>query len=79
MPPILLLWHMISEVDVDSTALEGGASHQYCITFCYSVTDGSRGQSDKMVSDMEAWMKQKVSLSVEKMAPTDICQYLQNI
>jgi len=36
-PPILLFWPTMSEVDVGGMAVEGEPSHQY------SVTDGSRG------------------------------------
>lgn len=49
MPPILLLQPMTSETDVDSTAVEGEAFHQYCIMFCCCLTDSNRGQSKKMV------------------------------
>ena len=42
----------------------------------------AEGQFDRMVGDMEVWMKQKrvtEFLHVEKMAPTDIHQLLMNI
>ena len=42
MPPILLCWPMISEVDAGGMAIEGEPSHQYSVTCC-CVTDGSRG------------------------------------
>ena len=42
-PPILLCWHMVSEVDVGGMATEVELSYQYFITFCCHVTDGSRG------------------------------------
>jgi len=41
----------------------------------------AEGQSDKMVSDMEVWMKQRGEIEFlheEKMAPTDIHQHLLN-
>ena len=43
MPPILWCWPMISEADVGAMAVEAEPSHQYSITFCCCVTDGSRG------------------------------------
>ena len=42
----------------------------------------AEGQSDKMVSDMEEWMKQRCGvefLHTEKMAPIDIYQCLLNV
>jgi len=52
------------------------------ITFCYCVTDGSRGQSEKMASDTEVCMQQRCGtelLHAEKVAPTDIYWCLLNI
>ena len=43
MPPILLHWPMMSEVDADGMAVEVEPPHQYSITFCCNVTNGSRG------------------------------------
>jgi len=43
MPCILWCWPTTSEADVGDTAVEAEPAHQYSITFCYSVTDGSRG------------------------------------
>ena len=43
MPPTLLCWPRMSEVDVGGMALEVEPSHQRSITFCCHVTDGSRG------------------------------------
>ena len=42
MPPILLYWPAMSEVDVGGMALEAEPSHQYSITFCCRVRDGGR-------------------------------------
>ena len=45
-PPILfilLYWPKISEAGVDGMAVEVEPSHQYSITFCFCVKDGSRG------------------------------------
>ena len=42
----------------------------------------AEGQSDKMVSDMEVWMKQRCAIKffrAEKKAPTDIHQHVLNI
>jgi len=64
-----------SEVDVGDMAVEVEVSHQYAVTFCCCVTDAAEGQSDKMVSDMEARMKQRCGtefLHMEKMAPCDV-------
>ena len=43
MPPLLLCWTMKSVVDVGGLAVEVEPSCQYSITFCYHVTDDSRG------------------------------------
>ncbi len=42
----------------------------------------AEGQSDKTVSDMKVWMKQRCGIEfihVEKMVPTDIHQHLLNV
>ena len=82
MPPILLYWPTVSEVDVGDMAIEVEPSHQYSLTYCCCVSDGSRGQSNKMVPDTEVWMKQRCVtefLCAEKMASTDIHQHLLTI
>lgn len=43
MPPILLCWPTMSETDVGGMAGEIEPPHQYSVTFCFCVTDGSRG------------------------------------
>ena len=43
MPPSLLCWPMMSEVDVGGMVAETEPSHQYSVTSCCCVTDGSRG------------------------------------
>jgi len=44
MPPILLYWPTISEMNVGSMAVEVEPSYQYSITFCCCVTErSSRG------------------------------------
>ena len=56
-------------------AVEGELSHQFFITFCCSVTDGSRSCLIKMTSDMEVCVKQKCVtefLHVENIAPIEI-------
>ena len=43
MPPVLLCWPMTSRADVGGTAVMAEPSHQYSVTRCCRVTDGSRG------------------------------------
>ena len=43
MPPVSLRWAITSELGVGGTAAEAEPSHQYSITRCCRVTDGSRG------------------------------------
>jgi len=43
MPLVLLRWLTMSEVDVGGMAVEVEPFHQYPVTFCCHVTDGSRG------------------------------------
>ena len=43
MPPIWLCWPAVTDVDVGGIALDVEPSHQYSVTFCYPVTDSSRG------------------------------------
>jgi len=43
LPAISLCWPTMSEMDVGSMAVDVELSHQYSITFCCPVTDGSRG------------------------------------
>jgi len=45
MPPILLCCPITSEADVDDKAVEVEYSHQYSITFCSHVADGTRWPS----------------------------------
>jgi len=42
MPPVLLYWPTMSEVDVDGMAVEDEHSCQHYITFCCCATDGRR-------------------------------------
>ena len=42
MPPIVLHWLMMSDVDVGGMVVQSEPSHQYTITHC-CVKDGSRG------------------------------------
>ena len=82
MPPILLCWPKTSEVDVGGVTVEAELSHRTFPTCCCHVTDDSRGQSDKMVSDMEAYMKQSCGtelLHVEKITLTDNHRHLLNV
>ena len=43
MHPVLLCWPTASEADVSVMAVEVKTPHQYPITFCCHVADGSRG------------------------------------
>ena len=43
MPPILLRWFTMTQADVGGMTAEVEPSHQYLITCCCHVTDGSRG------------------------------------
>jgi len=43
MPPTLLNCPATSEADVGGMAVEVEPSHQYPVTFCCCVIDGSRG------------------------------------
>lgn len=43
MPPILLVWSMMSEAGVGGMAVEAEPSHQYSVTSHCPVTDGRRG------------------------------------
>ena len=43
MPSILFCWPTMSDVDVGGMAVEAEPSHQYSVTFCCHVTDGSGG------------------------------------
>ena len=82
MQPIFLCWPATSETDVAGMALEVEASHHYSVTYCCHVADSSKGQSDKMASDIDVWMKQRGIIEifyVEKIAPTDIHECLLNV
>jgi len=41
--PTLIYWPVTSGANVDGMAIRTEPSHQYSITFCYHVTDGSKG------------------------------------
>ena len=74
--PILSCCPTASEADVGVMIVEVEPSHQYSLIFCCCATDGSRGQSDKMASDMEVHMKQRCViefLHVEKLHPLNFC------
>jgi len=75
MPPISSCQSTVSEADVGGMAVEVEPSHQYSIACCCCVTDGSRGQYDRMASDMGVKMEQRGGtefLHEERMAPIDI-------
>ena len=82
MPPLLLCWTMKSVVDVGGLAVEVEPSCQYSITFCYHVTDDSRG----VVSHNGIWHGSTSEAKVchcippcRKMAPIDIHWHLVNV
>lgn len=56
MPTILLFYY---EADGGDMTVEVECFHQYSVPFCCCVKDGSRGESDRIASDMEVHMKQK--------------------
>ena len=58
MPPILLCWPTMSETDVGEMSAGAEPSPQCSVPCCCCVTDGSRGQADRMVSDMGVGMEQ---------------------
>lgn len=79
-PPTLLFLLTISEVDIGSMEVEVPTNIHNVLFLCKRWQH--RGQSDKMASETEVCMKHKCItelLHVEKMAPTDIHQWLLNI
>ena len=44
MPPTVLVWPTMSEVDVGGMAVETEPSHKYSVTFWCHVADSSRGE-----------------------------------
>jgi len=81
MSPILWFRPMMSEADVGGMAVEAELSHQYSITFCCHVTDGSRGE----VWQNQFWHGSECETKVwnwtpcEKMTSTDAHQYSLNV
>jgi len=59
MLPILLYWPTISGMDVGGMAVEVEPSHQYAMTLCCCVTDGSRadGLTEQSLSWKWVWSK----------------------
>jgi len=74
MPPILLWWPVVSEAD--------GGGMTVDVELSVSMWQmAAEGQSEKMTSDMEVWMKQRCAIEFlheAKMAPTDIHWCLLN-
>ena len=58
MLPLVLCWTVMSQMHVNGVAVEGEPPHQCSIPCCCCATDGS-SESDRMVSDMKVWMKQR--------------------
>ena len=70
------------EADFGGVAVEAEPSPHIPFCFVAMWQMAAEGQSDKMVSDLEVWMKQRSDtefLRVEKMAPADIHWHLLNI
>ena len=82
MLPILLYWPTASEVDVGGVAVEAEPSRDSILLYLVAVRQmAAEGQSDKMASDVEMYMKKRYGIEffrVEKIAPTDIHQCLLN-
>jgi len=73
-PSVLLCWPTKPEAYVGGMGVEIEPIHQYPVTFCCCVKDGSRG-GDQMASNVEAPIKQVcvINLSTWKnIVPTDI-------
>ena len=80
-PPILLCWPTMSEVDIGCMAVEVEPSHHLPLHSVAVQQTSAEGQSDKMRSDMEMHMVQRrvtAFLHVKKMAPMDIHRCLLN-
>ena len=82
MPPILLCWPTRSSwmLVVRQQRLNPPTNIPFHVVAVWQMA--AEGQSDRMVSDMEVWMKQwgeTEFLHAEKMAPTDPDQCLLNI
>ena len=82
MPPMLWYWPTTSEADVAVMTVEAESSHQYSVTFCCRVTDGSKGT----VWQNGIWHGSAYDakcgiefLHNEKIALTDIHQHLLNV
>lgn len=74
-PPVLLCWPTISEVNVGAVAVEVEPSHQYSVPFGSVQQMATEGQSNRMVSEVEVHMKQRCVtkfLHVEKKMHIDI-------
>ena len=79
MPPVLWRWSIMPEVDVSGAAVEFEHSCQYSITFLMPCDRWQqRGSLTKWCPGTEAKVCHK-SLHMEKMAPTEVHQYLLNV
>ena len=82
MPPILLYWATVPDVDGGGMAVEVKPSCQYYMLLLCDIRQQRKGQSNKMASDMGVCMNQKCGtefLHAEKMAPISIHHHLLNI
>ena len=53
MPPVLLFWSTVSEVDIVGMAAEVELSHQYPITCHYHVTDDTEFLHEEKVAPVD--------------------------
>jgi len=82
MPSVLWCWSTIFKAVVSGLAVQVEPSHQYPITFCCQVTDGSRGALWHNTIWHGSACEEKCAtefLHAEKMAPTDIHWHLLNV
>jgi len=47
------------DTDIGGMTVDSEPSHQYSVTFCCLQQMAADGQSDKMASDMEEYLKQR--------------------
>ena len=71
MPPILLCWPAISEVHAGDMAVKAEPPCQHFVTFCCCMA--AEGHSDRLVSDMEVWMKQRYETEFLQEKNIDVC------
>jgi len=65
-------------VDAGGIAVEVEPFHQYFVTFCCCVTDGSRGAVQQIVSDMEVQMKQRCVAEFFQVKKLHLLKFIAN-